>query len=183
MDAGPLANIIFTSDRTKSNVKLAFCMLFIPFFVYSLDSSCLFGHTKGHVAWYKQCNFPTFTRILRDLGTGARTSATFTAASSRNSGVGGYLQLPFLRSSSCCRLCCHFGDILHPSRFLASDLNEKKETRLLVLVGLMCLRLKCFDIPTTNYVFNSRRFWRKFDIRVSMQMHGRGRYCLMNITC
>ena len=44
--------------------------------------------------------------------------------------------LPFLRNSSCCeatcRLCCHFGDILHPARFLASDLKEKKETGLLV---------------------------------------------------
>ena len=40
-----------------------------------------------------------------------------------------------------------------------------------------------FDTPTTNSMFNSRRFWRKFDIRVTMQMHGRGQYCLMNITC
>lgn len=87
MDAGQPTHVLLACDGTKSNVKLHLChadvfMLKLLFNLHWLKLFACWSYQRS-----RGVADPTFPR---NLGTGARTSATCTAASSRSSGVGGF---------------------------------------------------------------------------------------------
>ena len=114
---------------------------------------------------------PTFPR---DLGTGARTSATCTAASSRSSGVGGF---------QCCGPWTSFWSwvMSHVKRENTHE-NTKSYLQDIATYSTAFLReiphvakqlgdcaaiLVIHDIHNTSSKKETGRFWRKFDIRVT----------------